>query len=117
MRRDPLHASYVDDAARSLIRYSPAVASTSALKTARAARDELTRQLLLEKRYDYLAGPDASGFPKVGKSVTRALAGFAFGVTLEGRLDILREAADRVLVRADAWCSTSRSLMSSRRIH
>ncbi|HMR04361.1 MAG TPA: hypothetical protein PKA88_01265 [Polyangiaceae bacterium] len=77
------------------------MANTSALKIARAARDELTRQLLLEKRYDYLAGPDDNGLPKIGKSVTRALAGFEFGVTLEGRLDSLREAADRVLVRAD----------------
>lgn len=77
------------------------MATSAASKTAHAVRDELTRQLLLEKRYDYLAGVDAEGVPKIGKGMARALAGFEFRVVVEERLEPLRLEADRVLVRAD----------------
>jgi hypothetical protein len=64
-------------------------------------RDELMRQLLLERRHAVLLTPAADGGVKVPKSVARALAGFEFRAITQPALEPLCKLAGRVLVRAD----------------
>ena len=69
-------------------------------RMARAVRDELTRQLLLERRYDLVLEPRPDGVA-VGRGAARALAGWEFGARAVPELEALRKKADRLLVRAD----------------
>jgi hypothetical protein len=75
---------------------------TPEIRAAHAVRDELMRQLLLERRYDLLVSTSPSGRPKkLSSAVVRALEGFEFRVVTLPGLARLESAADRVLVRAD----------------
>lgn len=72
------------------------------LRVARSCRDELMRQLLLERRHclHVSMSDDGKSF-EIPKAGGRALEGFEFGVRCFSGLSKLERIADRVLVRAD----------------
>lgn len=73
---------------------------SSRLSPARATRDELVRQLLLERQHDYVRVPKADGWV-VPAAVERSMQGFPFqSVTQPALLPLVQE-ADRVVLRVD----------------
>lgn len=70
------------------------------LKAARATRDELVRQLVLERRHDYVMVPQGNTWV-VPAAVERAMQGFQFGFVAHEAFNSLVSAADRVVARVD----------------
>ncbi len=72
------------------------------LRVAKSCRDELMRQLLLERRHSVVvAAPREGQPPAIPKGVLRALDGFEFSAQSFPDLAALEGDVDRVLVRAD----------------